>query len=335
MIFGYVVRLFQRVRVYTKLPAIMNIIIIRNNGADAKSISLSTVILVLIIIFFAAAWTSNYYTSLTKNRVTSEDENSKLALQVIHREQKKIKDLQATIDFQIDTFVVKLAQIQSRLIQLDHVGEKLVEVSKLNKKEFNFDQIVSIGGPELIVDKDSQNIEHRLSEIQAELKIKSMQLFALEALYDDRLYLDSVTPKGKPAEKGWISSYFGKRKDPFTGKNSHHTGVDLAGKENSNIIATATGMVTWAKKRSGYGNLVEITHGNGLVTRYGHCKKILVKEGQKINQGDKIATIGSTGRSTGPHVHYEVLRNGQKINPISYVKKKRLDNKLNNPTVTL
>jgi murein DD-endopeptidase MepM/ murein hydrolase activator NlpD len=315
----------------------MNIIIVRNNGADAKNISLLSIVLLLIIIFLLMGWAYNYLMSGSSFLFSAEvsEHESILAIQTIHNEQKKIKYLEISIDSQIENFATKLAKLQSQLIQLDSVGEKLVKVAKLDRKEFNFDTIKAIGGPDrekesegsdLLVIKSSTNIQLRLTEIQNELSKKSQQLYAIEALYDDKLYRDTVTPQGKPAEKGWISSYFGKRKDPFTGKKSKHRGIDVAGKANTHIIATASGIITWAKKKSGYGNLVEISHGNGLVTRYGHCKKILVKEGQIVEQGEKIATIGTTGRSTGPHVHYEVIKKGVKINPLSYVKKKNKEN---------
>jgi murein DD-endopeptidase MepM/ murein hydrolase activator NlpD len=309
----------------------MNIIIVRHNGSDAKNISLLSLVLLLIISFLLIAWTYNYIRpdlnlSTSQSKIESESE---LMIQTIHREQKKIKSIQVNIDVQIENFAVKLAKLQSQLIQLDNVGEKLVKATNLNSKEFNFNRVNAIGGPrgekelegsELLTIKNAANIEVRLLEIQNELSNKSQQLYAIEALLDDQLYRETVTPHGKPADKGWISSYFGKRKDPFTGKNKKHRGIDIAGKTNSNIIATASGIITWAKKKSGYGNMVEIQHGNGLVTRYGHCKKILVNKGQIVQQGEKIATIGSTGRSTGPHVHYEVLKEGVKINPIRYIK---------------
>lgn len=101
-----------------------------------------------------------------------------------------------------------------------------------------------------------------------------------------------------------------------------HKGVDFAGKENTPIIATASGVVTWASKRYGYGQLIEINHGNGLITRYGHNKDLLVNVGDVVNKGQNIALMGSTGRSTGPHVHYEILRNNKQINPIKFVYRK-------------
>ena len=127
---------------------------------------------------------------------------------------------------------------------------------------------------------------------------------------------------GRPITKGWLSSYYGVRKDPFSGKPAVHKGLDFAGKEDGEIIATGSGVVTWADDRYGYGQLIEINHGKGLKTRYGHNKKLLVKVGEVVSKGQVIARMGSTGRSTGPHVHYEILRNNAQIDPIKFVYRK-------------
>ena len=134
---------------------------------------------------------------------------------------------------------------------------------------------------------------------------------------------NEVFPAGRPVEKGWISSYYGMRSDPFTGRPEFHKGMDFAGKQGSDIVAVGGGMVTWAGKRYGYGNMVEITHGNGYVTRYGHLEKIVVEVGQAVKKGQLIATLGSTGRSTGPHVHFEVIENGKTVNPLKFIQASR------------
>jgi len=127
---------------------------------------------------------------------------------------------------------------------------------------------------------------------------------------------------GRPIKKGWVSSRYGYRKDPFTGKKTFHRGVDLAGKVNSPVIAVAAGVVTVAKKKSSYGYLVEVRHSNGYATRYGHNSKLLVQVGDMVSKRQTIALMGSSGRSTGPHVHFEIARNGKTINPRNYLRKK-------------
>jgi len=212
------------------------------------------------------------------------------------------------------------------MMRMEQLGKKLVKVARLNKKEFDFSVAPAIGGPEAI---NLPEVEGRIAAVMTELESKENQLAVIETLIEQRIIKNLQSPQGRPTQKGWISSYFGRRKDPFTGKQAMHRGIDVAGKEGAKIIATANGVVTWAEERSGYGNLIEIEHGNGLITRYGHCQSIDVEVGQQIQQGESLGTIGSTGRSTGPHIHYEVIKNGIKINPMKYVQRSRLALNLN------
>jgi murein DD-endopeptidase MepM/ murein hydrolase activator NlpD len=146
-------------------------------------------------------------------------------------------------------------------------------------------------------------------------------LSALENVIVGRKITDSVRPAGKPVGAGAISSYFGQRMDPFTGEEGFHKGLDFAGTAGEPVMAVAAGIVTWAGERSGYGTLVEINHGNGYITRYAHNESTLVTVGQSVSRGEHIALMGSTGHSTGPHVHFEVLHNGTQIDPLIFVKR--------------
>jgi len=154
-----------------------------------------------------------------------------------------------------------------------------------------------------------------LHELDAKIKDRSEKLHALESLLIEQSVSDLTIPSGKPIIEGWVSSLFGKRTDPITGKVEFHEGIDFAGKIGSPIVAVASGIVTWSGPRYGYGNMVEINHGNGYQTRYAHNKKNLVTVGQKVERGEHIALMGSSGRSTGPHVHYEVVSKGKALNP--------------------
>jgi murein DD-endopeptidase MepM/ murein hydrolase activator NlpD len=158
-----------------------------------------------------------------------------------------------------------------------------------------------------------------IASLDKQLSSREEQLAVLEEVIMNRQLRSKSKPRGRPITKGWTSSYFGKRADPFTGKIAMHKGMDFAGKEGSNIVAVANGVVTWAGDRYGYGNLVEINHGNGYTTRYGHNAKLLVKAGDSVEKGQVISKMGSTGRSTGPHVHFEVLKNDRQINPAKFV----------------
>jgi murein DD-endopeptidase MepM/ murein hydrolase activator NlpD len=135
----------------------------------------------------------------------------------------------------------------------------------------------------------------------------------------DRSLHERIMPSGRPVRNGWVSSGYGMRTDPFTGKKEFHEGIDFAGKEGSRVLAVADGIVSWAGWRKGYGKMVEITHGNGYATRYAHNEKLLVSVGETVKKGQTIALMGSTGRSTGPHVHFEVVHNDREVNPAKYV----------------
>jgi murein DD-endopeptidase MepM/ murein hydrolase activator NlpD len=158
-----------------------------------------------------------------------------------------------------------------------------------------------------------------IEELDITAKDRATKLAVLEQLIMNRNLLERIIPSGHAVEHGFLSSKYGKRVDPFTGRQEQHKGIDIAGKEGASILAVADGIVSWSGERTGYGKLVEINHGNGYVTRYGHNKQQLVKVGDEVKKGDVIALMGSTGRSTGPHVHIEVIHNGKQLNPDKYL----------------
>lgn len=227
---------------------------------------------------------------------------------------------------QVTALTIKLAELQSQVLRLNALGDRLAEEANIPENEFNFTELPPSGGPMI----QSQPIEsipliELLNEVErlgGELSLKEKQLKLLESVTLGHHIENTSYLSGRPILKGWLSSYFGVRKDPFNGRPAMHKGVDFAGKEDAPIIATAAGVVTWASERYGYGNLIEIDHGKGIKTRYGHNKKILVNVGDVVNKGQAIAKMGSTGRSTGPHVHYEILRNNKQIDPVKYVYRK-------------
>lgn len=220
----------------------------------------------------------------------------------------------------------QLGMMQARVIRLDALGRRLTEIAKLDKGEFDFDALPAQGGPEATTPLQTTEVPDFIKDLDVlsrQLDDRSQQLGVLETLLMSRNLQEQVQPAGRPIKKGWISSYYGMRNDPFTGKREHHAGLDFAGKQGSEIVAVGAGVVTWASERYGYGNLVEVTHGNGYATRYGHNEKILVKVGDKVEKGQTLSLMGSTGRSTGPHVHFEVLKNGRTVNPVDYIRASR------------
>ena len=235
-------------------------------------------------------------------------------------------ELSQTDDPRVLALTMKLAELQSHVLRINALGDRLADEASIPDKEFNFSQLPPSGGPllqtENISNKSMEQISSEILTLEEQLIYEEKQLKMLESLILGHHIENTSYLSGRPIIKGWLSSYFGIRKDPFNGKPAMHKGVDFAGKEDAAIIATASGVVSWASERYGYGNLIEINHGSGLKTRYGHNKKLLVTVGDVVDKGQVIARMGSTGRSTGPHVHYEILRNNAQINPIKYVYRK-------------
>lgn len=221
----------------------------------------------------------------------------------------------------------RMAELNAQMMRLNAAGERMVKVADLDPKEFNFNRPPALGGPETEeiatattgLDPLLQSIE----KFESKLGERERQMRVLEDLLMASRMQNEVMPSGWPVAKGFISSLFGFRTDPFSGRGAFHEGMDFAGAEGSGVIAVGAGVVSYASDRAGYGMLVEINHGNGYVTRYGHNRAVLVKAGATVHKGQRVALMGSTGRSTGPHVHFEVLLNGSQVNPSQYIEAAR------------
>jgi len=227
---------------------------------------------------------------------------------------------------QLTALTIKLAELQSHVLRLNALGERLADGANIPEQEFNFEQHPPSGGPASITkeisEKSFSQLLIEITQLEKSLNHEENQLQMLESLTLGHHIENTRYLSGRPISKGWLSSYFGMRKDPFNGRPAMHKGIDFAGKEDGDIIATASGVVSWSDNRYGYGKLIEIKHGDGLKTRYGHNKKLLVTVGDVVTKGQVIAKMGSTGRSTGPHVHYEILHNNKQINPLKFVYRK-------------
>ncbi|MBL4781348.1 MAG: M23 family metallopeptidase [Porticoccaceae bacterium] len=252
-------------------------------------------------------------------------------------------------DKKIAAYSQKLAEIQARMVRMDALGERITDIAGLDKGEFNFSHIPAIGGPlerdvgagkvpagvDSVVTETavlrmaepevskviSLDLQDLFAELEARMDNREQQLDLLRVMIVDRDLKRENTISGRPIAKGWMSSRYGRRTDPFNGRKAWHLGVDFAGKEGSDVLAVASGIVTRSEPYKGYGRLVEIDHGEGYVTRYGHNKSNLIKVGDLVKKGQVIAKMGSTGRSTGPHVHFEVYKNGRNVDPASYIRR--------------
>lgn len=241
-------------------------------------------------------------------------------------EEQRLQVLEAKQELQsrLDALAGRVGQMNAHVIRLDALGRRLTQMAHLDKGEFDFDSVPAMGGPESLVEgalASSPEITGMLDSLMSQIKDRERQLSVLESLISTRNLSRQIVPDGRPVLQGWISSYFGQRTDPFTGRNVYHRGIDFAGPAGSQVVAVAAGVVTYAKERFGYGRTVEINHGNGLVTRYAHNQKLLVRPGDTVQKGQTVALIGSTGRSTGPHLHFEVLKRGRAIDPMTFVRK--------------
>jgi murein DD-endopeptidase MepM/ murein hydrolase activator NlpD len=230
--------------------------------------------------------------------------------------------IERDVDDQVGALATRVGRMQAQLIRLDALGKQLTEVAQLKRGEFDFDEPPSVGGPETAGEGPVvPALDAMLDSMDAQIDDRRRQLTALQNLIMTRELARQVVPGGRPVESGYISSLYGQRTDPFDGHQASHQGIDFAGIAGAQVLAAADGVVSHTGTDGGYGRLVEITHGNGYVTRYAHNAKLLVKPGQTVKRGDPIALMGSTGRSTGPHVHFEVLRDGRPMNPLSFVRR--------------
>lgn len=224
----------------------------------------------------------------------------------------------------LDALSIRIAQMNARVIRLDALGRRLTDMADIDDGEFDFDSAPAIGGPEepmaLVPNLAVPEMLEAMDMLGAQLSDRESQLDVLESVLMNQNLKDRVYPQGRPVGAGWISSYFGKRTDPFTGKAANHTGIDFAGKKGAEIIAVADGVVTWSSDRYGYGIMVEINHGSGYSTRYAHNSENLVSVGDEVKKGQVVALMGETGRATGPNLHFEVLHNGNRVNPVKFIR---------------
>lgn len=238
------------------------------------------------------------------------------------RQRAEIADARAAAQDGVDALAVRLGRVHAHVIRLDALGQRLTQMAAIESGEFDFDREPALGGPEVPLggeEVESLDFIVSLDQLSEQLERRERQLTVLENLLLNRNLQREVLPAGRPISSGWISSRYGVRNDPFSGQRAHHGGIDFAGRAESPIVAVASGVVTHSGDRFGYGMMVEINHGNGYVTRYAHNSENLVRVGDTVKKGQRIALMGATGRATAPHVHFEVLQNGRMVNPLQYI----------------
>ena len=216
----------------------------------------------------------------------------------------------------------RVAEMQAQLLRLDALTQQMAESAHVPVHEFSIDPKGAKGGPLLeemsVLGED--NIDLRLQELSTLIAQKEAQIKALDRILSQKKWQSNLNYLANlPVRQGAITSTYGYRTDPFTGRTAFHAGMDFSGAEGEDIYAVAAGIVSFAGQKSGYGNVIEVTHGDGYITRYAHAQRLAAKEGDMVAKDQVIAYMGSTGRSTGTHLHYEVLVNGKQIDPMTYV----------------
>ncbi|MDP9011916.1 MAG: M23 family metallopeptidase [Pseudomonadota bacterium] len=237
------------------------------------------------------------------------------------RQKEQIEDVRRVLQEKVNALAMRVGQMNANVIRLDALGKRLTRMANLNDGEFDFGNPPALGGAETADGQPAQipNLTAMVDDLQNHLSSREQQLGVLENLILTRELNKQVYPEGRPVQEGWISSYFGRRADPFTGYSAVHKGIDFAGPEGTKVSAVAAGLVTYAGDRPGFGEMVEINHGNGLATRYCHNERLLVKQGDMVRKGQDVSLMGSTGHSTGPHLHFEVLKNGAQVDPLRFI----------------
>lgn len=275
--------------------------------------------MVLLLLGFGGWGTHSVYQA---KQIQLSLENSQEMLQVARQRQNKAyAAMQTKLDIEkkkLAVYARNLGHMQASVLRLDSLGERLVEVSKLNKNEFDFGITPALGGPRLeqtpilALDDQMQYVNIQLTHLDAQLSAIDM---VLQGDREEGL----ARPHAWPTEGGYLSSHYGMRIDPFTGQRAMHSGVDIANRFGAAVLAASHGVVVFAGKMRGYGYLIEIDHGYGYRTRYGHLSSSAVKAGDEVDGNQLLGRVGSTGHSTGPHLHFEVRRFGKTLDPSTYL----------------
>lgn len=307
----------------------MNIIFVSHQHGKAKSLALSHRKILLCLLFLlmvvAVVFGLGYRMAATNDTAEQYQDFVQAWQNELGQKRQEIEQVEQHSKDQVRALTIRMAELHARLIRLDALGEHMINATGIDASEFDFSSPPALGGHDVEGVGEAYQAPDFLRSIEAlafGIEQREQKLEILNRVLGNNEFESDRYLSGRPIKKGWLSSYFGRRNDPFNGKLTWHEGIDFAGKEGSDVIAVAAGVVTWSGSRYGYGNLVEINHGGGYVTRYGHAKDLLVQVGDVVDKGQAIALMGNTGRSTGAHVHFEVLRAGNPVDPLRYVNRK-------------
>lgn len=306
----------------------MNIILIRDGHTPARCLRLNhpsnmaaiaCVAAVVLTVFGGLCFAIGRYWGDAAGISRAEIDGLREALD---SQQVVLAETSSRAERDLQALATELGKLQAESMRLNSLGQRLTRLGGIDDGEFDFDSQPAVGGPEMPSVRSeglvSTHFHQSMDELRQRFAAQNDQLRVLESLLIGR-ELDSVTqPAGSPIKGGYVSSGYGVRHDPFTGRSTFHAGIDFDGPRGGEIFAVASGVVTWSGRRPGYGLVVEIDHGNGYMTRYAHNQKNLVEVGDRVNVDQVIGEIGSTGRSTGTHVHFELWQDGKPVNPSKF-----------------
>ena len=237
----------------------------------------------------------------------------------VAEQQTRIEDTRREAQREINALAARLGELQAEANRLNALGERLTRIGQLQDGEFDFEKPVGVGGVGPVEDISRPELDEGLQQLDAQFEAAGQQLSVLEALLFNRQLDLNAVPSRSPVARSYITSGFGYRADPFRGGRALHKGIDFDANVGDPVFAVADGVISYSGVRSGYGNVVEIDHGNGYVTRYAHNSRLTRKVGELVRAGQEIAKAGSTGRSTGAHVHFEVWEGGRVVNPRNFL----------------
>lgn len=303
----------------------MNIIFISNNSDRTKKLRLTKVNIILIsgafvCIVLLLALSLNFISLRYAHQIDIPAVRAVLVNPLEERHQK----IQTHMQENLNSMASKLGQMQAQLMQLDVLGERLAESSGIKSNDLFMMEAPGQGGVYHALPSNEFTLSEfndKVEELSNLLIEKTDKLGALDLLLRNDRLSKLIVPSEMPVEIDWFSSGYGYRIDPFTGRKAFHEGVDFSAPTGTPIKAAAAGVVVYSDRHPDYGNMIEIDHGNDLVSRYAHASKRLVELGQIVLQGQKIAEVGSTGRSTGAHLHFEIRHNDKSLNPAKFLKK--------------
>ena len=304
----------------------MNIILVTGASARARTITLDwrhwlVGSFSLLTVFIAFTLLFNFVTLKWAAAV----QHPWLQTIVLADQREEAMRAQEKVQGHLNTMAVRLGELQAQVLRLDGLGERLARIAGLKPQELPSltpGTTPGRGGAESSLPARNLSINEfsdLVDKLGKQVANRSDQLGVLEALLVQNSANRQFLPSMAPVVDGWYSSNFGYRIDPFNGQQSFHDGIDFPAEVGTPIVAAASGKVIAAEWHVQYGKMVEIDHGNGLVSRYAHAATLLVKDGDLVVRGQRVATVGTTGRSTGPHLHYEVRLNGVPQNPARFL----------------